>query len=267
MDNDLRSLLRREIVGCGSDSARERRAACWNLTLKIRYARNGGYCTGSGLLLSSDGYFITNHHVLDGDHRGATVSFHVGNDEVSHATLEKRLCVHRGYDLVLARCVIPRSMVDSIESYAKRIVVASSPACGSEPVTVYGFKHDVSEMREGRITRQLPPRIGLGARRVDQRTWLTDVDVEPGFSGGPVVRATTGELLGFTHSVYRENDILSGRVRVEHGFVDTIAVSSLLKAYLGRTQARSEVPPDGSTTPTHSLYARMKEALFSFFRT
>lgn len=267
MDNSLRSLLRREIVGCGSDRARERRAACWNLTLKIHYARSGAYCTGSGLLLSPDGYFITNHHVLDDNHRDVTVSFHAGNDEVSHATLEKRLCIHRGYDLVLARCTIPRSMTDSIESHSKKLVVASSPACGSEPVTVYGFKHDVSEMREGKITRPLPPRIGLSAHRVDQRTWLTDVDVEPGFSGGPVVRATTGELLGFTHSIYRENDLLSGRVRVEHGFVDTIAVSSLLNAYLERTQARSDVSPDGSTKQTHSLYAKMKDALFSFFRT
>ena len=79
----------------------------------------------------------------------------------------------------------------------------------------------------------------LKVAKMGRYSWYSDVEVEQGFSGGPVVRAATGELLGLTWGANQRS--LNGRVIAhEHCFIDADAIRKLLNTYL---RVKGDAPP------------------------
>jgi hypothetical protein len=227
--------------------AQDRRSGYWQYTIKIDYSTGGLRSTGSGILLDQHGHFLTALHVLDRPYN-ATVRFHgdLDGEQTYRASVEKRLCKFERYDLLLGRCALPKKIRPRIPP---PILANASPGFNDE-VRVYGFKNEVVEERVGKILGQAGRlratasgriKFGFEADGLSERkevTWMTDADAEQGFSGGPVVHAKTGALLGITTSVIQyEND-----EETDHCYISADGVRRLISAYLRANGARHDPP-------------------------
>ena len=244
--------------------ARTRRAGYWGSTVHIRsYDRASDKCyIGSGLLLCASGYLITNFHVLNHS-KDAQVRLHgdLAGEEGYTLTLERLLCKHQSYDLMLARCLVPKRLQRRLSGTLPPIALSSQdPPTGTE-VRVYGFKNEVVEERVGRIIgkeedrsrfgRSFLPRDLHNKREV---AWYTDTDIEKGFSGGPVVNAATGELLGLTWASVGFID----EPLTNHSYISVDGVRRVLRAYLHATQDNAlrdaaAHPPTPSISPDRTI--------------
>jgi S1-C subfamily serine protease len=240
------------LMECSPGDATNRRAAYWDSTVKIttipeRCSDDRQRYQGSGLLLTTDGYFVTNLHVLDA--KQATIEFHGGllGENVYATSLEKRLIKLERYDLILGKCTIPEAAKEHI---VPPVLADKTPGLKDE-VRVYGFKHEVVEERVGKVLGQhgrmrlcadgsivtqsyrVFSKSGSGASLMDNApevSWFSDARVEQGFSGGAVVHAALGTLMGITVTKLEMTSFL-GTV-YEHGYIAVDGLRKLLSIYL-----------------------------------
>ena len=242
--------------------ARARRGLCWDITIKISLPlpdMPGAVSQGSGVLLSSHGLLLTNYHVLPRDAGTATISLQRGPDEVYCCNLEKMLCVNERLDLALGACRLPERIQRSLSDYEPIVTLGVEPRVGDR-VRVYGFKHEVTEERPGKIIGRHEPnlhhsfRAEIHADKMGLHAWYSDACVEHGFSGGPVIREATGELIGFTSWMSQYPD-----GRRLHGFVDAGAVSSLLRAYVAAKIGAPQIARSGALPKKQGLFQMLRE--------
>ena len=237
--NDLVRLLKRP-PAVDLDDARERRRSYWYNTLHIEYRLDRFQAIGSGLLISPTGYFLTNLHVLNGKQSNVTVQFQDDNYTYDFP-FEKVLVKSTPYDLVLAKCSIPSAMQKQLQEYMPVVLAHQTPALDEE-LRIYGFKYDAVEERTGKLLGQngkirktssgslVFQKLGGVSESMGTQLWLSDAKVEQGFSGGPVVRAANGELLGITTIMAMHQR--ANKVHYEHGYISAQAVRCVVNSYL-----------------------------------
>jgi S1-C subfamily serine protease len=145
---------------------------------------------GSGILISDDGYVITNAHVVSGEHRLRVFVYHtdsdieelpakvVGIDQVSDLAVLKI----QGHDLSFI------DLKEAVQARQGEISLAFGDPYGMDRSVTFGIVSAVN--------RQMEPD--------DPRIWVqTDAAVNPGNSGGPLVDVH-GHLLGINTISYSE---------------------------------------------------------------
>jgi len=145
---------------------------------------------GSGILISADGYLVTNAHVVAGEHRLRVFVYHsdtdieelnakvVGVDQVSDLAVLKI----RGQDLPFV------DLKAAVQARQGEISLAFGDPYGMDRSVTFGIVSAVN--------RQMEPD--------DPRIWIqTDAAVNPGNSGGPLVDVH-GHLLGINTISYSE---------------------------------------------------------------
>jgi S1-C subfamily serine protease len=140
---------------------------------------DGGDRFGSGFLISTDGYFLTNHHVV-GSSKFVKLRW---SDRIE--TVGEVVRVDKGRDVALIK--------GEARQRAPVRLAAAAPAVGQD---VYAVGTPLDRALQSSVTKGI-----LSARRViDGYSFLqSDVSVLPGNSGGPLVNAQ-GDLIGMTVS-------------------------------------------------------------------
>jgi serine protease Do len=143
-----------------------------------------GRSLGSGFFISSDGYILTNHHVVD------------GADEVMVRTNDRRefkakvIGSDRRSDTALIKVDIKDAPVVEIGSAKSLQVGAWVLAIGSP----FGFDHSVTQGIVSAMGRSLPSENYVPFIQ-------TDVAINPGNSGGPLIDLD-GKVVGVNSQIY-----------------------------------------------------------------
>ena len=145
---------------------------------------------GSGILISGDGYIVTNAHVVSGEHRLRVFVYHSDTD--TEEVNAKVVGIDQATDLAVLRVQghdLPFiDLHDAVEARQGEISLAFG-----DP---YGMDRSVTLGIISAVNRQMEPD--------DPRIWIqTDAAVNPGNSGGPLVDVR-GHLLGINTLSYSE---------------------------------------------------------------
>ncbi len=145
-----------------------------------------GQGLGSGVVISEDGYIVTNHHVIDGAD-SIVVSFY--NREEHTATL---IGSDPRTDLALLK-------VDTAPLKAAVLSDASELKVGQWVIAIgapFGFDFTATQGIISALSRSLPSNDSNYVPFIQ-----TDVAVNPGNSGGPLFN-TAGEVVGINSQIY-----------------------------------------------------------------
>jgi serine protease Do len=179
---------------------------------------------GSGILISSDGYIVTNAHVVTGGHR--IRAFIYISDTQTDVKPAKIVGIDQASDLAVLRVQAEGLPFIDLQSAVQAKQGEISLAIGDP----YGMDRSVTMGIISAVNRQIKPD--------DPRMWIqTDAAVNPGNSGGPLVDVR-GRLLGINTMSYSETGgnqgialaIPSLTVRdvahalIEHGRVDRVTL-------------------------------------------
>ncbi len=158
---------------------------------------------GSGFLYSSDGYIVTNNHVVEAVGSGATVEY-AKNIEVVFANRKRTQATLVGADpdSDLAVIKVDPAFVEGIEPL--KIADSSALKVGQDTIAIgnpFGLKNT---MTTGIISalegRSLEGRnLGTGQFR-NTRIIQTDAAINPGNSGGPLLNSS-GQLIGVNTAI------------------------------------------------------------------
>jgi len=163
---------------------------------------------GSGLLLTSDGYFITAHHVI-ANRSKINVMYN------SMTKTARPVCWYKEFDAALCKM----DMGEGQEFKVADIRLAHKIRVG-EYIEVLGQVNGKLYRQVGRVldvdaTTSVGKGECGGKPSIFQSTMVISAFVEPGFSGGPVFLKQSGELAGFT-SYTAEDHSYSGVARFDH---------------------------------------------------
>lgn len=157
---------------------------------------------GSGVIISADGYIVTNNHVINGADR-LEVTLHdnktfdatvIGHDESTDLALLK---VDAG-DLELR--VIPFGDSDALR-VGEWVLAVGNP---------FGFTSTVTTGIVSAKGRSISGTASMGARRIGIESYIqTDAAVNPGNSGGALVNLN-GELIGINTAIYSQTGNYAG---------------------------------------------------------
>ena len=146
-----------------------------------------GPSTGTGFFITTDGYLITNHHVIAGAKR---IEVRTGNQKLLAHIIKGDLV----NDLALLKIegqFVPLPLGDSRTTRL------------GEPVFTIGFPNTtVQGVKPKYTTGRINSRSGM---QDDQRQFQIDVPVQPGNSGGALINEANGNVLGVI--TYRLDDL------------------------------------------------------------
>ena len=193
--DDFRAAARRSMAGVVHISTREQQP----LTLWDYYAgrrsqvREG---TGSGVIYSSDGYIVTNHHVIDGAD-AITVSL---SDNRRFAA--RLVGTYPAADIAVLK-------IDGQELPSLRFSDSDEAVVGDWVLAVGNPYNLASTVTAGIISAR-----GRDIGIIDDRNAIesfiqTDAAINPGNSGGALVN-TRGELIGINTAIYSRSGGYSG---------------------------------------------------------
>jgi len=145
---------------------------------------------GSGIVISADGYIVTNAHVVSGEHRLRVFVYHSDSD--IEALNAKVVGIDQATDLAVLKIQShDLSFIDlkaAVQARQGQISLAFGDPYGMDRSVTFGIVSAVN--------RQMEPD--------DPRIWIqTDAAVNPGNSGGPLVDVR-GHLLGINTISYSE---------------------------------------------------------------
>ena len=198
--------------------------------LKIRC----GSWTGSGYLLTGDGYFVTNYHVLPEESAAVYIN-HISFPFL----LERTLIRSKPHDLIIGKIQLGSGCPPSVILAKQRIMIdekirtysySKDKAVRSEGVTVCreNYLDFFKELFKQNLFKQNKPLES----RVKEHTQYSTCTVYPGWSGGPVVSEDTGELVGITNSITAFSN-LYGTERYEyHTFSSAAILRIMIRYYL-----------------------------------
>ncbi len=166
-------------------------AAALPSVVSIEVRAPQGVATGSGMILKSEGYILTNNHVVAEAASGAdvTVTFSDGHEqpaELVGATPDYDLAVIRVDETGLE----PLVLGDSDDVVVGDAVLAVGSPLGLEATVTTGI---VSALHR-------PVKAGESAEAAFIDAIQTDAAINPGNSGGPLVN-TAGEVIGINSAI------------------------------------------------------------------
>jgi serine protease Do len=142
--------------------------------------------SGSGFIISADGYIVTNHHVIEG---ADTITVTLNDQREFQAAL---VGSDAGSDLALLRIDASRLPVVKLGSSSRLKVGEWVLAIGSP----FGLQYSVAAGIVSYMGRSLP---------TDGRNYVsyiqTDVAINPGHSGGPLLNLA-GEVIGINSQIF-----------------------------------------------------------------
>lgn len=224
--------------------ARARRGSYWRNMVKVFTDSGRGRYAGSGLLLSRDGHFVTNHHVLNEEIARRECAIFIPEVDLKFP-LSKILITSKLHDLVLAKASL------STISVPTEVILSDYRPSFKDRVRTYGYKHEVVEERVGAICLNASSRFGDGYWQAGgtksikygledvalRNTFYSTCDVELGWSGGPVVLESSGELLGFTKMMVHSPDSwLSLAPPKQHGFTGVKKLKEMIDYFLNKPE-------------------------------
>ena len=179
---------------------------------------------GSGILVSADGYIVTNAHVVSGEHRIRVFLYH--DDTQSEQKTARVVGIDQVADLAVLRIQGDGYPFIDLQAAVQAKPGEISLAFGDP----YGMDRSVTMGIVSAVNRQMRPD--------DPRLWIqTDAAVNPGNSGGPLVDVR-GRLLGINTITYSETGGNQGialaipsltvrevaRALIEHGKVERVTL-------------------------------------------
>jgi len=152
----------------------------------------GGSDTGSGFFLSSDGYVLTNNHVVDAAANGGTITVSISTGKKYSAKIVGR---DSSYDLAVLKMDVTGAPTLQLGDSDKVAVGDAVIAIGS-PLGLAGT------VTSGIISaKNRPVTTGTGSGESSFINALqTDAAINPGNSGGPLVDAT-GAVVGINSAI------------------------------------------------------------------
>lgn len=179
---------------------------------------------GSGIIISSDGYIVTNNHVIDGEDDLA-VSLNDGKATVPAKVVGR----DKLGDIAVLKISGP---VPAVAKWADRVDVGETViAIGS---ALGNFRNSVSKGVVSGLNRTLP---GDTASNVYIQT---DASINPGNSGGPLLNLR-GEIVGINTAVVRSTGTgQRGSSDIAEGLGFAIP-SNLAKVLVGQIMAKGSV--------------------------
>lgn len=175
-------------------------AAAMPSTVYIEATTAQASSTGTGMVLRSDGYIVTNNHVIEGDGVTITVTFSDGTEEP--ATV---VAATSDYDLAVLKVdrddLVPLTLADSDQVVIGDTVVAVGAPLGLEGTVTSG------------IVSALNRPVTAGS--TDEVSFInaiqTDAAINPGNSGGPLLNLN-GEVIGINSAIAQASNTTSGSI-------------------------------------------------------
>ena len=156
--------------------------------VNIGASSGGGEATGSGFVISSDGYIVTNHHVIDGA-AGLVVNFADGSSADAELVGSDA-----GYDLAVLKVDRTGLPVVSLGSSGAVLVGDTAIAVGSP----LGLSGTVTSGIISALNR--PVSAGEQSDASFINAIQTDAAINPGNSGGPLLNAD-GAVIGVNTAI------------------------------------------------------------------
>lgn len=215
----------------------------------IATRQNGQQGIGSGVIVSADGYILTNHHVA-AEGAEVTLIFADGTKELASAVWSSQ-----ALDLAIVKAregSYPAAAMGSVEDVrvGEQVVAIGTPLA-------LQFQHTVTGGIVSALNRTLQVPSGRSTAFMEQLI-QTDVAINPGNSGGPLLNQR-GEVIGIVTVRVEEAagigfaiPIDIARPIVEHFLVDGSYVTPKMGAYLFDSEIARYY--DANSTMTTGLY-------------
>ena len=200
-------------------------------TTKIARGKEHNSGSGSGFIFSSDGYILTNSHVVYGA-TGIKVTLLDGSVEQAHLVGGDRdtdLAVLKIYSSGFSASYLGDS---SSLQIGQLVIAIGNP---------YGYQHTVSTGVVSALGRTLRTDTGRTIDNVIQ----TDIALNPGNSGGPMIQSN-GEVVGVNTAVLRGAQGLSFTVDINTAKEvagDLIKDGTVSRSYLGIMHQEVNINP------------------------
>ena len=210
---------------------------------------NGQQGIGSGVIVSADGYILTNHHVA-AEGAEVTLIFADGTKELASAVWSSQ-----ALDLAIVKAKgdsYPAAAMGSVEDVrvGEQVVAIGTPLA-------LQFQHTVTGGIVSALNRTLQVPSGRSTAFMEQLI-QTDVAINPGNSGGPLLNQR-GEVIGIVTVRVEEAagigfaiPIDIARPIVEHFLADGSYVTPKMGAYLFDSEIARYY--DANSTMTTGLY-------------
>ena len=215
----------------------------------IATRQNGQQGIGSGVIVSADGYILTNHHVA-AEGAEVTLIFADGTKELASAVWSSQ-----ALDLAIVKAregSYPAAAMGSVEDVrvGEQVVAIGTPLA-------LQFQHTVTDGIVSALNRTLQVPSGRSTAFMEQLI-QTDVAINPGNSGGPLLNQR-GEVIGIVTVRVEEAagigfaiPIDIARPIVEHFLADGSYVTPKMGAYLFDSEIARYY--DANSTMTTGLY-------------
>ena len=215
----------------------------------IATRQNGQQGIGSGVIVSADGYILTNHHVA-AEGAEVTLIFADGTKELASAVWSSQ-----ALDLAIVKArgdSYPAAAMGSVEDVrvGEQVVAIGTPLA-------LQFQHTVTGGIVSALNRTLQVPSGRSTAFMEQLI-QTDVAINPGNSGGPLL-SQRGEVIGIVTVRVEEAagigfaiPIDIARPIVEHFLADGSYVTPKMGAYLFDSEIARYY--DANSTMTTGLY-------------
>ena len=215
----------------------------------IATRQNGQQGIGSGVIVSADGYILTNHHVA-AEGAEVTLIFADGTKELASAVWSSQ-----ALDLAIVKAKgdsYPAAAMGSVEDVrvGEQVVAIGTPLA-------LQFQHTVTGGIVSALNRTLQVPSGRSTAFMEQLI-QTDVAINPGNSGGPLLNQR-GEVIGIVTVRVEEATGIGfaipidiARPIVEHFLADGSYVTPKMGAYLFDSEIARYY--DANSTMTTGLY-------------
>lgn len=178
--------------------------------------------TGSGILISEDGYIITNEHVINGANKIQVELTSQGLSKLYSAVL-----VQKDVDNDLAILKINDESFKPVEKLKYSFKETGIVEVGASAFTI-GFPLALSGMgKEAKYTDgKISSKTGYNG---SLNSFQTSIPVQPGNSGGPVFNEK-GELIGLINASVRETDNVSYAIKLNYikNLIETVGETAKL---------------------------------------
>ena len=163
------------------------------VTIRVKGADAAG--TGSGFVMRSDGYILTNNHVIEGAGTKGTITVLFPDGKSSDATIVGR---DESYDLAVIR--VSRRTLPAL------VLGSSSAVVVGDPVFAVGAPLGLDSTVTSGIVSALNRPVTAGGAGASSASFInaiqTDAAINPGNSGGPLLDMA-GRVIGVNSAIAR----------------------------------------------------------------
>jgi S1-C subfamily serine protease len=152
-----------------------------------QHPQDKGEASGSGLIIASDGYLVTNSHVVE---NAASIDVSLSHSSSVRADI---IGQDKAMDIALLRILSETNLPTATLGDSDRLQVGQVAIVIGNP---YGFENTVATGVISALGRSLRIRIG----RLIENIIQTDAALNPGNSGGPLVDSK-GRVIGINTAI------------------------------------------------------------------